>query len=368
MKKIVNVMVLAILVVSYGTGYCASNARKAKGSAATSTTAYTDQGEYAHECQTSQHSHYSLGSAGSPSWMTLEEAVCRSQKQYPEYQESLVAVPGKEPGDEEMRRLLVIKDVWDNTPLQHQGGVMTVDPKNFMPHVPAEVSGLKLGTKIDLSGFMSSYILGAEDKPVTKRTQVDYLGNQMVTYFMHRRSDYFKAYHFHTLNTDGSKNTVKVVPSDDTKLQDEIAAWKETDKGFFAKLTSNKVPPTEFYTSKPVDLLGIKLDYPSYFFNANDQFIRMWGHLTYQEKPSLQQIAPSTADAFATLSNQLGEPALKAKNDKVKLAIWVAKDGTRVDFLCWENSGYCTASSSLVVQKSAAITDSKASSAADFFK
>jgi hypothetical protein len=366
MKKMVYIMALGLLATSYNIGHCAGRLNAASRS---SSDPYKVQKDYSHECQLNNGNSYTIGSGVSPSWLNQDEAICRSQKKYSEYEETLKVVVGKDAGDEEMRRLLVIKDIWENTPKLHIGCVLTVEPKNFMTNVPKEFGGLKLGAKTDAKAFMTSTAIGMEDEVPRKTVESDYLGNKRINYSMRRRSDYFKAYHFATMNSDGSKTTVKIVPSDDSKLQEEITAWKEADKGFFAKLTSNKVSPTEYYTCKGVDIIGgVKVNFPYYVFDGDDQLIGVWGYLYTEQNPSLQPIRLSASDVISTLTQQMGEPALKAKNEQVKMAIWVAKDGTRVDFLCWELGGYCTASSRLMVQKSSAMTETKASSAADFFK
>jgi len=66
------------------------------------------------------------------------------------------------------------------------------------------------------------------------------------------------------------------------------------------------------------------------------------------------------------LIDRLGEPALKIKNEKTKFAVWIGKNGTRIDFKCNEYDGDCAGGSVLMVQRSDITGSDK--TGVDFFK
>jgi hypothetical protein len=369
MKRLIYLMTIMACLSSYGTGHCLTKRPKPAG---TSATQNADDREYSHACQSVKSGSYILGSATSPGWLNQEEAICRSQRMYPEYLDAAKVIPGNSAADEEMRRLYVMNSIWDNTPSLHTG-VMSFNADNFIKNEPKDFAGLTFGTPIDDEFVASKTLNKKATPPVSKKRKgkgspldKDYLGNQKDSKSMYRISDYEPGYYFSTSNGDGSRTVKKVVLSSDPQLNEELAEWKGKETGFFSKLMSNKITPQEENIPKDVDVLGVALSAPMYRFDGNNNLEEIWGFLSIRKNLGAELSFQESSHLFSTLINRLGEPALKAKNDNYKFGIWLGKNGSRIDFLCREIDGQCVAGSVLVVQQSHAAGSE--TSGADFFK
>jgi len=237
LKTCILVIIINICIVNIDPTYC-SDRRVNK------TNSVQDDKEYSHSCQKVRSDRYILSSIVSPWWLNQEEAICRSQRGYPEYIEATKSIIGNSSAIEEMRRLYVIKHIWDNTPSLHTG-VISFNPDNYIINEPNDYAGIKLGSNINEIGkFINTNNYGSKD--IYKSSKIvnnrDYVGTKKATYVMYKYNDYEIGYYFDTKNPNGSYNTSNIVLSSDPKLKDEMRKWDDSDSGFFSKLMSSETP------------------------------------------------------------------------------------------------------------------------------
>lgn len=367
MSKCFILLILAVVLINFDCNISYSAQRKPVRNSG------NNDKEYSHACQKVANGSYVIGSATSPGWLNQEEAICRSQRKYPEYIEASEMISGDSSSIEEMRQLYVMKTIWDNTPSLHTG-VMSFSQDNFIKNEPTEFLGLNLGTKVDnIPGIIKSNVLGKTDDKSTNTPRInkDYTGSKSSSFAMYRSDDYEKGYYLQTRDADGSHKIVDIVLSNDPDYKDKLNKWIDPDAGFFAKLASNKVKPSEAYIPKNLDILGFSMTIPTYIFNEKDELVKIWGFAALRKNLAAELDFQDSSQVFKTLIDRLGEPALRAKNENQKFAVWVGKNGTRIDFLCYEskskeNMGKCVGGSMMMVQRSNASGGEK--TGADFFK
>lgn len=352
-SKLIGLILLLLISLYVNPGFCYDETYKLK----------QEQQERLKDCQSASKGQYLLGSATSPSWLNLEESLCRTQNEYPEYRQARELIKDVTPGAEEMRTLFIVNSLWEKSPLAHTGSLV-FNKDNYMKNEPEEILDIKFGTKAQaIPGMVDDSWQAGVIKP---RNEVDYTGKRYVEYQLQRKSDFEKAYVF-VSRENGMLKSKKVMRLDDPSLKSEIEKWEQdrAKGGFFKRLATDKTKPYEALEQKEIRPFGLMYsDSPYYVFDQNDNLKKYWSYFATEKPFSGGPIEQKFNEIFESLIEKFGEPALKARDGNTKVGIWIGKNGTNITLIC-KGRNQCGAMSTIQVSKA---TEPISMTGSDFFK